>query len=57
METELARLESVRDMIRDHYERRLLLLDSDYEATKRHLQGEYERLMPKGVKRGRHSSH
>ena len=50
METELARLESVRDMIRDHYERRLLLLDSDYEATKRRLLGEYERLMPKGVR-------
>jgi hypothetical protein len=50
METELARLETVRDMIRDHYERRLLLLDSDYEATKRRLQGDYERLMPKGVR-------
>ena len=49
METELARLESVRDMIRDHYERRLMLLDSDYEATRRRLQGQYERLMPKGV--------
>ena len=50
METELARLESVRDTIRDYYERRLLLLDSDYEATRRRLQGEYERLMPKGVR-------
>jgi hypothetical protein len=50
MQTGLARLESVRDMIREYYERRLLMLDSDYEATKRHLQAEYERLMPKGVK-------
>ena len=50
MQTGLARLESVRDMIREYYERRLLMLDSDYEATKRDLQEEYERLMPKGVK-------
>ena len=50
METEVARLESVRDMIRDHYERRLLLLNSDYETTKRRLLGEYERLMPRGVR-------
>jgi hypothetical protein len=50
METELARLEGVRDMIRDYYEGRLLMLDSDYEASKRHLQAEYDRLMPKGVR-------
>ena len=50
MQTGLARLENVRDMIREHYERRLLTLDSEYEASKRHLQAEYERLMPKGVK-------
>jgi hypothetical protein len=50
METELARLESARDMIREYYERRLLVLDSDYEGSKRHLQAEYERLMPRGVR-------
>jgi hypothetical protein len=48
--SEFARLARVREMIRHHYERRLLLLDSNYEATKRRLQAEYERLIPKGVK-------
>lgn len=46
---ELARLEGMRDFIKDHYERRLLVFDSDYEAARRRLQSEYERLMPKGV--------
>jgi len=47
---ELERLESVRDMIKEHYARRLLRLDAHYQATKRRLQAEYERLMPKGVR-------
>ena len=44
-------------MIRDHYERRLLLLDSDYEATKRRLAGRVRAPHAEGREGGRHSSH
>ena len=50
VEGELVRLEGARNVIADHYERRLLLLDADYEATRHRLQTEYDRLMPKGAR-------
>jgi hypothetical protein len=49
IDDELLRLEAVREMVKDHYERRLLHLDSDYEARKLRLRAEYERLMPRAV--------
>jgi hypothetical protein len=50
LEGELTRLEGVRSMIEDHYERRLQHLDADCAAARQRLQAEYDRLMPKGVR-------